>query len=226
MNASRRPSDVAIWRNRDNRARVGLRFNVSGRWASDRDVVSLPVGQRFNESSTTAGGERGPRPVFDGLTMHDELLALAHMELAVEAAMQTIDAGHAPIIGIGYSRGGRLVMDWAAAAAGGPYEPDALLSVFPASGEDPEEDLSSIPHSTRIVVLVGDSDEVVGNLGAIALLDQLLIPGVPDPNRRLEVVRSGGGFAASHLSVLETTPGARAAFWKRADRLIAAVRSR
>jgi poly(3-hydroxybutyrate) depolymerase len=150
---------------------------------------------------------------------------LAHMELAVEAAMQTIDVEDAPIIGIGYSRGGRLVMDWAAAAAGGSFEPDALLSVFPASGEDPEEDLSSIPHSTRIIVLVGDSDEVVGNLGAIALLDQLLIPGVPDPNRRLEVVHSDGAFTASHLSVLETTPGARAAFWSRADRLIAAARS-
>jgi len=41
---------VAFWRNRDNRARVGLRFNVSGRWASERDVVALPVGQRFNVS--------------------------------------------------------------------------------------------------------------------------------------------------------------------------------
>jgi hypothetical protein len=150
---------------------------------------------------------------------------LAHMERAVARAMEEVDAEDVPIVGIGYSRGGRLVMDWAAAAVGGPYEPDALLSVFPASGEDPEEDLSSIPHSTRIVVLAGDSDEVVGSLGAIALMDQLLVPGVPDPNRRLELVRSGGGFTASHLSVLDTTPGARGAFWRRADRLIAAVRS-
>jgi len=28
----------------------GLRFNVSGRWASEHDVVSLPVGLRFNVS--------------------------------------------------------------------------------------------------------------------------------------------------------------------------------
>jgi dienelactone hydrolase len=150
---------------------------------------------------------------------------LAHMERAVATAMEAIDAKDVPIVGIGYSRGGRLVMDWAAAAVGGPYEPDGLLSVFPASGEDPEEDLSSIPHSTRIVVLAGDSDEVVGSLGAIALMDQLLVPGVPDPNRRLEMVRSKGSFTASHLSVLETTPGARTAFWRRADRLIASVRS-
>jgi hypothetical protein len=47
-------------------------------------------------------------------------------------------------------------MDWAAAAGGGSTEPDALLSVFPASGEDREENLSLIPQATRIVVLVGD----------------------------------------------------------------------
>jgi poly(3-hydroxybutyrate) depolymerase len=151
---------------------------------------------------------------------------VAHIERAVQTAMHEIGAHDVPVVGIGYSRGGRLVMDWAATAVGGPYEPDALLSVFPASGEDPEEDLSVIPHETRIVVLVGDSDEVVGNLGGIALMDQLLVPGVPDPNRRMEVVRSNDGFTASHLSVLERTPGARAAFWRRADRLVAAVRSR
>jgi hypothetical protein len=152
---------------------------------------------------------------------------LAHIERAVDRAMKEIDAGDdVPVVGIGYSRGGRLVMDWAAAGVGGPSEPDGLLSVFPASGEDPEEDLSLIRHSTKIVVLVGDQDEVVGDLGAIALMQQLTIPGIPDPNRRVEVVRSTKSFTASHLSVLETSAGARAAFWDRADRLIAAVRAR
>jgi pimeloyl-ACP methyl ester carboxylesterase len=148
-----------------------------------------------------------------------------HIKRAVETAMQEIDGDDAPIIGIGYSRGGRLVMDWAAVAAGSEHEPEALLSVFPASGEDPEEDLSSIPPSTRIVVQVGDSDEVVGSLGAIALMEQLTVPGIPDPSRTVEIVHSRDGFKASHLSVLETTPGARAAFWLRADRLIAATRA-
>jgi acetyl esterase/lipase len=98
---------------------------------------------------------------------------VAHIRRAVATAMARLDADDVPIVGIGYSRGGRLVMDWAAVAARGPYEPNALLSVFPASGEDPEEDLSTIPQATRIVLLVGDSDEVVGSLGAMALMDQL-----------------------------------------------------
>jgi hypothetical protein len=152
---------------------------------------------------------------------------LAHIERAVDRAMKELGSGDdLPIVGIGYSRGGRLVMDWAAAASGGDFEPEALLSVFPASGEDPEENLALIPYSTKIVVLVGEQDEVVGDLGAIALMQQLTVPGIPDPNRRVEVVRSNGSFTASHLSVLETTPGARAAFWGRADRLVAAVRAK
>jgi pimeloyl-ACP methyl ester carboxylesterase len=152
---------------------------------------------------------------------------LAHIERAVDRAMDELDVGDdVPIVGIGYSRGGRLVMDWAAAGVGGEFEPDALLSVFPASGEDPEENLALIRHATKIVVLVGDQDEVVGDLGAIALMQQLTVPGVPDPNRRVELVRSTKSFTANHLSVLETTPGARAAFWDRADRLIATVRAR
>jgi dienelactone hydrolase len=151
---------------------------------------------------------------------------LPHIERAVDRAMEEIEADDVPIVGIGYSRGGRLVMDWAAAATGGSTEPEALLSVFPASGEDPEANLALIPHATKIVVLVGDQDEVVGSLGAIALMDQLTVPGVPDPNRRVEIIHSNGSFTANHLSVLETTPGARAAFWARADRLISTVRSR
>jgi hypothetical protein len=36
--------DCRLWRKSDDRARVGLLFNVSGRWASERDVV-LPAGR-------------------------------------------------------------------------------------------------------------------------------------------------------------------------------------
>jgi hypothetical protein len=45
--AAARTAVVAFWRKGDTRFRVGLGFNVSGRWASEHDVA-LPVGQRFN----------------------------------------------------------------------------------------------------------------------------------------------------------------------------------
>jgi hypothetical protein len=37
-------------------------------------------------------------------------------------------------------------------------------------------------------------------------------------------VKSHGAFQATHLSVLETGPGARDAFWKPADQLIDSAR--
>jgi len=52
---------------------------------------------------------------------------------------------------------------------------------------------------------------------------QLITAGYPRGLLRAELVRSQGGFKATHLSVLDDTPGARKAFWVRADRLISAV---
>jgi predicted esterase len=134
--------------------------------------------------------------------------------------MRALGDPQVPVIGIGYSRGGRLVVDWAAREAGTRFAPRALLSVFPASGEDAQEDLSQISSRTPLLVLVGDRDEIVGDLGARALLRDLRSAGLPLANVGVEVVHSHDGFVASHLSVLEDTPGARAAFWRRADELI------
>jgi hypothetical protein len=85
---------------------------------------------------------------------------------------------------------------------------------------DPIHDLSPLSGRTRIVILAGDRDEVVGTIGADQLVTQLAASGFPYADVRFEPVRSHGAFVASHLSVLEDTAGARAAFWKRADRLV------
>src|SRR5881396_2311204 len=66
--------------------------------------------------------------------------AVSHIANAVRAGMEALGDPSVPAVGIGYSRGGRLVMDWAARAAGTRFEPSALLSVSPASEElTPEE---------------------------------------------------------------------------------------
>lgn len=151
---------------------------------------------------------------------------VSHIVNAVRTGMHALGKPDVPLIGIGYSRGGRLVMDWAARVAGMPLAPRALLSVFPASGEDPEEDLGRIPSRTPILILVGDSDEVVGDLGARALVQDLASAGSVPASVGVEVVRSHGSFVASHLSVLDDSPGARSAFWERADTLIGIVAPR
>jgi hypothetical protein len=39
------------------------------------------------------------------------------------------------------------------------------------------------------------------------------------------VIRSRGGFVATHLAPLEVSPAAKAAFWTRADRIVDRARS-
>jgi pimeloyl-ACP methyl ester carboxylesterase len=129
-----------------------------------------------------------------------------------------------PVILIGYSRGGGLAVDYTALA---PElgTPRAVLAVFPVL-LDARLHLRSIPPSIRFLFLVGDRDTQVGAGGARDLLQQLLGAGYPRRLLRAELVRSQGDFQATHLSVLESSPGARKAFWDRADRLIAAVIAR
>ena len=150
--------------------------------------------------------------------------AARHVDVAVRSALRVLGARWrtAPIIGIGYSRGGRLIVDWAAIAAPA-MKPRAIVSVFPASAEDPSPDLSRIRVGTRVLVLSGDQDEVVGPYGAAELLLALKESGFGLRSVRWDIVESTPDFAVTHLSVLESSPRARALFWKPTDRVIARV---
>ena len=145
--------------------------------------------------------------------------ALQHLEDGVRVAASKLPAD-VPVVAIGYSRGGRLVCEWASLARRTGLAPDAILSVFPSGAMDAIHDLSPLAGHTKVVILAGDRDEVVGTIGANQLVTQLAASGFPYRDLRFEPVRSHGAFAATHLSVLEDSPGARAAFWKRADRLV------
>ena len=147
--------------------------------------------------------------------------AAGHINTAVESAIGVLGR-NAPIVGIGYSRGGRLVVDWAAIAEPA-FKPRAILSVFPASAEDPSPDLSQVASDTKILVLSGDQDEVVGPYGAADLLNALDSAGFDLVNAKWDVVESRAEFTANHLSVLDDSAPARKVFWKPADRLIVAV---
>jgi dienelactone hydrolase len=126
-----------------------------------------------------------------------------------------------PVVLIGYSRGGGMAVDYTALA---PQigTPRAVLAVFPVL-LDARLNLRSIPPAVRFLFLVGDRDTQVGAGGTRDLVQQLLAAGYPRRLLRAELVRSRGDFQATHLSVLEDSPGARKAFWARADRLISAV---
>jgi pimeloyl-ACP methyl ester carboxylesterase len=154
---------------------------------------------------TIPGDARGLRFLFD----------------ALPPAAAKVEPKGLPVVLIGYSRGGGLAVDYAALH---PQigMPRAVLAVFPIL-LDPKLDLRSIPPRVRFVFLVGDRDTQVGAGGASDLLRQLVDAGYPRRLLRAELVRSRGAFQATHLSVLENSPGARRAFWARADRLIESV---
>jgi len=146
--------------------------------------------------------------------------ALRFLVDAIPAAAAELPKG-LPVVLIGYSRGGGLALDYTALHPEVGM-PRAVIAVFPVL-LDARLHLRSIPPSVRFLFLVGDRDTQVGAEGARDLLQQLLSAGYPRRLLRAELVRSQGAFRATHLSVLEDSPGARKAFWARADRLIAAV---
>jgi thioesterase domain-containing protein len=131
-----------------------------------------------------------------------------------------------PIVVIGYSRGGRLAVEWAAVARAFDHAPQAVMSIFPGSVNPRMEeliDLRALDPKMRLEVLVGEADQ---RSGAQELLRRLEQAGFPASQIDAVLVRSRKGFVADHFSVFQTSAAARTAFWDRADRMVeAAVRS-
>ncbi len=110
---------------------------------------------------------------------------------------------------IGHSAGGNLAVLLASAIAGSPDADDlppmrAVLAVFPgevrpAPGPDP----ITLPPATRLVVLAGDRDIVVGDGRARSLFQ--LAAAVPSRHKRYVLLRSApegqpGGVTAEHFA--------------------------
>jgi acetyl esterase/lipase len=127
---------------------------------------------------------------------------------------------------IGYSRGGRLAVEYAAVSARrGLPAPKAVMSVFPSAlAVDQTISLRPLDHATRLAILVADQDEI-GRQGALQLLTRLNKAGFPAEHVQAWVVRTKPGFTADHFSALRSSPQAQRAFWDPADRLIDSIRS-
>jgi len=146
--------------------------------------------------------------------------ALKHLIQGVAVALPHVATG-VPVAAIGYSRGGRLVMDYASVASVTGLVPGRILSVFPSGIMDPLMNLAPLAGHTKVLILAGDRDTTVGTIGVNQLVTQLAASGFPYADVRFEGVHSHGAFVADHLSVLNDTAGARRAYWTRADRFLA-----
>jgi acetyl esterase/lipase len=149
---------------------------------------------------------------------------LAHLIQGVAGALPHVTKG-LPVAAIGYSRGGRLVVDYASVSSVTGLVPGRVLSVFPSGLMDALLDLGTLTGHTKVLILAGDSDTTVRNIGADQLVTQLAASGFPYSDVKYETVRSHDFFVADHLSVLDDSPGARRAFWARADRFFAPLAS-
>ncbi|HYZ78625.1 MAG TPA: hypothetical protein VE596_14755 [Gaiellaceae bacterium] len=151
--------------------------------------------------------------------------AVLHVLAAVHTGLRRLHAQGLPLVAIGYSRGGEVVVDYAAVARTVGPAPAAVLSVFPGTVDpaDPPLDLRGIDRRTRLTILLGDRDEVVDGAGGRQLLARLAAAGFPAERISLVVVHSRPGFVVTHTAPLEITPAAKAAFWARADRIVASA---
>jgi hypothetical protein len=148
---------------------------------------------------------------------------MRYVVAGVRAATKRLDVGGLPVLSIGYSRGGALAVEYAAVAAkNGLPVPNKIMSIFPASVGNEQHliDLTSLDHSTGLLIQMGEDDEVVGQTGARRLLRRLQAGRFPAPNIQLDFVDSQPGFKADHFAPLRTSPAAQAAFWRLADRLL------
>src|SRR4051812_41696105 len=150
--------------------------------------------------------------------------AVAHLREGVENGLRELGNPQVPLAGIGCSRGGRLVVEWAALQRPAPR---AVLSVFPSqinAAMEPPIDLRKLDPAMKLKVLVGDRDQAVGNAGAAELLDRLLAFGFPQQNIQGAVVHSTPELVADHFAPLDTGADARRLFWEPGDQIVDTAR--
>jgi hypothetical protein len=149
-----------------------------------------------------------------------------NIDAALDEATQRLGKPHVPVIVIGYSRGGRIAVDYAAVRAARGQEPSAVLTVYPGEHSQYEKlgPLKKLDSKLKLEIMLGDKDTSVDGRGARLILARLELAGFPGSGIKLIVVKSTPSFKADHFSVMRTTPAAKAKIWKPADELIDSVR--
>jgi hypothetical protein len=140
----------------------------------------------------------------------------------VRTANERLGKPDLPVLAIGYSRGGALAVEYAAASAGHDVPvPDIVESVNTVSfGEqDHPTDLRPLGKETTLALIVSDQDDL-GVQGARGLLARLRKAGFPGGNIELSFARSHGSFNADHLAPLDPSPNAQEAYWAPTDALL------
>ena len=144
----------------------------------------------------------------------------------LRSGLRRVDWIPGTLLVAGHSAGAALAADYAAIARRqGLPQPRAVFAVYPGrailgTSGIPAVDPARIPASTRLLVLAGARDTVVGEAPARQLVTTATA--IPPERRRLVLMRRSA--VADHLAPLRSDRAARRAFWRRFDRLIERTR--
>jgi pimeloyl-ACP methyl ester carboxylesterase len=172
---------------------------------------------------------RGSAVIFpryqEGSSDDPQVTTIFDLEEGLRTGFEALDEPGLPVVAAGFSWGGALAFYYAARAGRWRVpRPRAVYSVFPADprGADPLLDLPR-PRRTRVVILVGDRDDVVGTYGADTFWTWLRP--LPAKWKTYRVVRTTDALFASHEApTVVTSPVVRKVFWAPLDALVAQAR--
>jgi acetyl esterase/lipase len=153
----------------------------------------------------------------------DDPFILTPYDLAegLKTGFAAIDYDGEPVVAAGFSLGATLAVDYAARAEEwGVPAPSAVYSIFPVDPVlvDLGLDLSTI-EQTKVLLLAGENDDVVGQTGARELLKGLT--GLPRSLKSFRLLRSTDELFTQHdAPTLVHLPVVRETFWTPLDQLV------
>lgn len=163
-------------------------------------------------------------PIYQVPPFVDTVTPLPNVLAALRLALARVRVAPGRLVVAGHSAGGALAADYAASAqAAGLPAPAAVLSVYPGRSlrgfapRIPTVSAGMIPAGTRVLVLAGARDRVVGTRIA-----RTIVRTATRARATLRIVRDPAAY--DHGAPQRSEPAARRAFWAPLDRLVAATR--
>ena len=170
------------------------------------------------------GGVTVVYPAYQEAPFLDTVTPLPNLLVALRLAFERVPVAPGRLVVAGHSAGGALAADYAASArAAGLPAPAAVFSVYPGRSLRgiplviPAVSARHIAAGTRMLVLAGANDDVVGTRVARAIARTASRARVA-----FRIVRDPR--ADDHRAPQRSSPASRRAFWAPLDRLIAAIR--
>jgi acetyl esterase/lipase len=169
------------------------------------------------------GGATVVYPTYQVAPFVDIVTPLANTLVALRLALARVRAAPGRLVVAGHSAGGALAADYAASArAAGLPAPAAVFSVYPGRSlraialRIPAVSARHIPAGTRVRVLAGARDRVVGTRVA-----RTIARTATRARATLRIVRDPA--VDDHGAPQRSGPAARRTFWAPLDRLVAAT---